>query len=78
MEIPMVRKAWIAFLIFALCFHVGAAAAVAYGALSSPHPFRYPVAWGIVLVFILFTAADCIAIHRRIIDDNGESLRLGL
>jgi len=74
----MVRKAWIAFLILALCLHVGAATAVAYGTLSALHPFRYSVAWGIVLIFILFTVADCIAIHRRLTDDDGESLRLGL
>jgi hypothetical protein len=74
----MVRKAWIAFLIFALCLHVGAAAAAAYGTLCSPEPFRFRVVWGIVFVNILFAAADCIALHRRIIDDNDGTLRLGL
>lgn len=79
MKSLMVRKAWIAFLILALCLHVGAATAVVYGTLRAPHPFRHPVAWGMVLVFVLFSAADCFAIHRRRVDDDdGESLRLGL
>ena len=74
----MVRKVWIAVLVFAFFLHVGAGTAVAYGTLCSPHPFRYPVLWWIIVVFVVLTVADCIALHRRIIDDDGESVRLRL
>ena len=75
---PMVRKVWIAVLVFALCLHLGVGAAIAYVTLCSPHPFRYAVTWSIIFGFFVLAVADCIALHRRIIDDDGESLRLRL
>jgi hypothetical protein len=74
----MVRKAWIAVLVFALCLHLGVGITVAYATLCSPHPFRYLVDWPIIFGFFVLAVADCVALHRRIIDDDGESLRLRL
>ena len=74
----MVRKVWIAVLAFALCLHLGVGVALAYVTLRSPHPFRYPVTWSIILALAVLTVADCIALHRRILNDDGEVLRLRL
>ena len=74
----MIRKLWIAVLIVALCLHIGVAMIVVYFELSSPYPFRNAAVWLILFIFVAFTVADCLALHRRIIDDDGEALRLGL
>lgn len=78
LEIPMVRKVWIAVLVFALCLHLGVGIAFVYVRLHFPHPFRYLVDWWIIFVFLVLAFADCVALHRRIIDDDGESLCLRL
>ena len=74
----MVRKIWIAVLIFAICMHLGFGIVVVDIMLHFPQSFRYPIPWSIILVVVALIVADFIALHRRIIDDNGEILLLRL
>ena len=72
------RKVWIAILAFAIFLHGGVGLIVAYATFRSPHPYRYGLPWGIVLVLFVFVVMDCIALHRRILNDDNEAVRLRL
>ena len=76
--INMVRKAWIAILVFAVLLHAGIGAILVYSTLCSPHPFRYPEIWEVCLFFFILVGCDCVALSRRILDDDGELLCLRL
>ena len=75
----MVRKVWIAVLVLALCLHLGVGVWVVYVVtFYFPTSFGSWVTWLIIFAVACLIMADCIALNRRVVDDDGECLTLNL